>query len=669
MQDSPLRTPSAPPDVKGLATLALLKANFDSGKDHIEMFMPFVLDSVGAHSASDFALEDLRPLLESRHGLRIPSTTLRTILSRAVKRGALRREGGRYFRDTSFPKTPDLTCAREAVVAEQSRLAAALAEFAQANALATLTEADALALLLQFLGQHHVGLILEADIAAGAEALIGQHSVLSSRDQRLVAAFVTRHVLQDPSLLDVLRRMLEGFVLQNALLLRDISAATRRFAKLTVFFDTGFLLSALGLNGEAAGLAARETLDLLRDTGARLAVFDNTLNEIKRILRVYEDRLATADGISSLHPTGVTRYVLTHRFSPSDIREQIALLEANVRGLGIAVHKAPLHDRRWTLDEPKLTEMIRKPQESDLHPRVIHDVDCIAAVLTLRAGHSCQTYDDARAVFATTTGLLVTNVRDWYQEQGEPGVPPVIHQLALSNIAWLKRPASGSKLKLHELVALCSAALVPGRRVWELFIKHLRELRASGRLSSDEAVAIVVNELTDSLLSRFDDEVDADADTIAEVVERVRDQHRAEAQQTIELAKRGMDETLAAEALARRAAEEEAKKKEEALRKLILSLRSRSAAWARRLSWALFLAAAVVVVVGSSVPVSELLGWRLPAARIVGYGITAFVWFLGIAGLLWGGYLGQWRRSLESRLDRLFRRWLLGRHLEGEYLE
>ncbi|HXC67465.1 MAG TPA: hypothetical protein VN638_08600, partial [Nitrospiraceae bacterium] len=53
---------------KGLATLALLKANFDAGKDHIEMFVPLVLDAIGAHSANDFALEDVREVLGSRHG-------------------------------------------------------------------------------------------------------------------------------------------------------------------------------------------------------------------------------------------------------------------------------------------------------------------------------------------------------------------------------------------------------------------------------------------------------------------------------------------------------------------------------------------------------------------------------------------------------------------------
>jgi hypothetical protein len=283
-------------------------------------------------------------------------------------------------------------------------------------------------------------------------------------------------------------------------------------------------------------------------------------------------------------------------------------------------------------------------------------VDCIAAVLTLRAGHSTPTYDDARAVFATTTGLLVRNVREWYDACGESGVCPVIHQLALSNIAWLKKPASASKLKLHELIALCVSALTPAPRVWDLFSKHLRRLRDSGRLSSDEAVAIVASELTDDLLARFDEEVDSsDAQTIGEVVERVRAQYQADARQAICVVEDRFAGKLSTEADARRSAEEQAKRNEENLRKVALRLRTRARKRARWLSWSVFAVLGPVAVFGSSLFVSEWLGTQGAAARIAGYVVSGFAWLLGVVGLLWGGFLFQWRRDLEDWIERPLR--------------
>ena len=51
------------------------------------------------------------------------------------------------------------------------------------------------------------------------------------------------------------------------------------------------MLRALGFEGEAAQVATREGLDLLRETNARFAVFDKTVDEIKRILGLYEHTL------------------------------------------------------------------------------------------------------------------------------------------------------------------------------------------------------------------------------------------------------------------------------------------------------------------------------------------------------------------------------------------
>ena len=38
------------PAVRGLVTVALLKAQFDQGNDHIGMFLPFLFGHIGAYA-------------------------------------------------------------------------------------------------------------------------------------------------------------------------------------------------------------------------------------------------------------------------------------------------------------------------------------------------------------------------------------------------------------------------------------------------------------------------------------------------------------------------------------------------------------------------------------------------------------------------------------------
>lgn len=94
----------------------------------------------------------------------------------------------------------------------------------------------------------------------------------------------------------------------------------------------------------------------------------------------------------------------------------------------------------------------------------------------------------------------------------------------------MKKPASAGLLQIHELAALCEAALQPSRGVWDAFRGHLARLRDAGELTSDEAVAIVASDLTTAMLSEVGEDIDSDADTIAEVVDRVRMKYKEEAE-------------------------------------------------------------------------------------------------------------------------------------------
>ena len=99
---------SATAQVRGLATIALLKVNFDVGQDHIDMFLPFALDAVRSLDEDAFQLGQARVAIAKRFRLTIPDHTLGTILSRAVKRGYCRRSAGHYVRELDRFRNTDL---------------------------------------------------------------------------------------------------------------------------------------------------------------------------------------------------------------------------------------------------------------------------------------------------------------------------------------------------------------------------------------------------------------------------------------------------------------------------------------------------------------------------------------------------------------------------------
>lgn len=644
----------------GLITVAYLKAQLDSGGDLLSMFMPLVLDVLRKLSANSFTASEVQEALSSLHGLAVPLATLTTLLRRAVTMGLLKREAGRFWKTGEQRGTSaDVEGEKSAIEEGQGRLGIALQAHAASRGLEFATTDDALDALLAFVNEEHVSMLLEAPHR-------GARSERDGVSRAVVAEFIHDVVAPDRALSSVLSTLLEGLVVYHAVFQPNINPAARTFRDLTIVLDSVLVRQAIGFEGEAAQALMAETIQVLRAANVSCIVFDKTVDEIQRILAMYENKLATAAGRQSLHPVPMARHFLTKRFAPSDVRQMSALLEQDIAAAGIRVQRLPSRVPEFTAKELDLAKRLARPDRQDeQEPRVVHDVDCVAGVLVLRRGHRSQSIEDARAVFATTSPLVIQNTRLWWRddERGS-GIEPIVHVRALANLAWLKRVSMLQDYKLRELIALCSAAMKPGQATWERFLKHLRALQESKKLSSDEATAIVVSSLSDDLLRKAeiddDDGEDLDASVLDEIVDRVKASYSAEAKQQMRALEAQTSLTAselrqeAAAATARAEAAEHSA--EEARRRYALQVERRAAFWGRlgrrAAEWSvgtLVVGGGLALVLGHHVPGG-------PVGRLVGGAVIVFV-LLEVFGILKHvRELGSW---LEVRISQAVRQKIL----------
>ena len=145
---------------KGLATLALLKVYYDKGQDYLGIFMPFVLDAIARNPDECFVTAEIKESISTLHSLEIPEVPLSTLLSRAVSKGYLNREAGRYFRLPSCNKIPDILIARESIENEHYELARHLCAFAESVGLKISTKEEALTMIEEFIERNHLSLII-----------------------------------------------------------------------------------------------------------------------------------------------------------------------------------------------------------------------------------------------------------------------------------------------------------------------------------------------------------------------------------------------------------------------------------------------------------------------------------------------------------------------------
>lgn len=500
---------------RGLATVAFLKAQFDTGAGHLELFQPFVDDAIVHLETDTIELAAVQGFVRNT-GLNIPAPIIKTLLKRAKKKDLLTWTGGRYLRTQSSRNATGFRSRMVELELATEGLAERLREYAATRGQNFTSSDDALAALTHFLDSHHISVVLGQPIRV-------RSSGSSSRAEQSIAAFVTMTIEEAAADSAVIESIVKGLIVQNALLLRDVPVAKRHLSALTVYLDSGVLLRALGCAGSAELHAATEALALLRAAGARLRAFDGTIREIENILRVYEQKLGTSAGIKELRSTALTHHFLTTKTTPAEVRQLIALLTRNLQALGVVVRPFPKHTHDYTEDESALADVLRNPNKHyDDDARVWHDVMAIAAIMTLREGARPTKLHNAEHVFASGSVRTVANVSQWYRRSYSHGLEPIVHFRSVTNAAWVVRPADASDVPMHELVAVCATVLQPSVEVWSRFVAHLDEMVTTGELNDDESIAVVASAFTRVELTDVESDDDIEATTVREIVDRVR---------------------------------------------------------------------------------------------------------------------------------------------------
>jgi len=69
------------------AGLAILTANFERGKDYIDLFVPFVGECIRSTKPSVVSVTELQSQMKATFGIHMPQNALMLVLNRAKKKG------------------------------------------------------------------------------------------------------------------------------------------------------------------------------------------------------------------------------------------------------------------------------------------------------------------------------------------------------------------------------------------------------------------------------------------------------------------------------------------------------------------------------------------------------------------------------------------------------
>lgn len=342
-----------------ITSLAILKVNWDAGRDYVGNFLPFAAECLRTAPQAEISLPELQAAIRETFGLRIPQAPLKTILKRAAKEGYVTRAEGIYRRNEDSLATLNIAKVRTEMLRRYEALIRKLLDFCKTRYEINWSQEEAEGALLSYLQEHSTPIL--------ASALDGQPLQIATQSLRraefLINAFIAHLHGGDPEGFEFLEAIVKGSMLANATFFPDLGAVPRGFDRIEVYFDTTFLLRALGLAPPSMVAPCRELIDLLYEQNAVPRCFDDTFDEIRRVLDVTAHTLL--DRTRLPYAYGETlEYLLNSGHQASDVELIIARLPQSLRALHVQVKPRPPPSVPLGVDEIKLRSILQEQVRS-----------------------------------------------------------------------------------------------------------------------------------------------------------------------------------------------------------------------------------------------------------------------------------------------------------------
>lgn len=469
-----------------VTSLAILNVNYNSDKDYIDLFVPFVAESLRSAPQDIVSASEVQKSVKSQFGLHIPQNALKTILRRAQRQGYVTIQHNTYQRNVKALGNIHLTRDASDVARQYEELINKLITFCKERFDLDWSNDIAESYFLAYLEEHSIPVLV-----AAVEGLpIEQPPQTTCQSHYPIYAFVQHLSEADPNGFDFLTNIVKGRMLSDVLLFPDFGSVKQQFNSVEFYLDTPFLLRALGYNGEGIQAPCLEMIEILRQLNGRLFVFGHTLNELHRVLDACEHHIR----LNGRQPKGafdVLEYFLAKGYKPGDIAQLKATLELSLRNLNIRVKDTPVYTTSLGIDEAKLQDILQKEVGYKRDEARDADIASLTAIHRLRGGQSYTRIENCKAIFVTTnTPLARAMVRflkeEYKEEYLDAAVPYCMLDHVLSTLVWLKSASPPSDLPQKRIIANCYAALNPPDALWGDYLNKINDLLARKEISSEE---------------------------------------------------------------------------------------------------------------------------------------------------------------------------------------
>lgn len=302
---------------------------------------------------------------------------------------------------------------------------------------------------------------------------------------------------KNPMYLGVFMQVVECMLLKNVLLhevpLIDVMSTS---FKLKMFFlDTRIVLALLHFDGKDSYDYYSNLINIIKNTKARLYIFDRTKMEIVNLL---SESISNFNNIYCLK-NRIISSCLEMGYSVTFLEKVLNNIDEEISKLGVGITSYPFNEAIYKRYGSNLYDKLKEDNSKYNERALEHDVMCINDLLSLWNGKSFHKLETIPSIFLTTNLPLYKATRHILKIK----YPPVITANSLSIYFWLNSSQNFNMCK-NELLAYTKIMLTPSQELWDSVIKSLSELKKEGNITKEQfSFLITTSILEDEINSKI----------------------------------------------------------------------------------------------------------------------------------------------------------------------
>ncbi|MCJ8013378.1 hypothetical protein MUG84_16740 [Paenibacillus sp. KQZ6P-2] len=468
-------------NISAAINYAILMVNDQENKDYYDNFVPMIAECIRRSTSPYISANEVQYDLSKQFGIKIPINVIDTILRRRLtSKKYIQYKDKKFIPNREMLESLNFVSKQESILEQHEKLINQLISFSKKYPTINWTKEDAENAFDHYLKRNNL-LLLN----------IEKSSVTNTEEYNGSPAFIIGQYIKSLDIDSIEYRYFESIVkgdmLANAIYFTDPAHTGMKFQNNTqIYFDTTFLIYALGYAGEARQAPCLELISLLKDSNAVLRCFKHTINEIIGILEGCQYRLRTGNLVDN---HGTMEYFLANKYTATDIDRLIYSVENEIeQRLKIRVFEKPSYIEEFNIDERGLTETLRGSIRYTKEQALERDVTSIAAIMRLRKLQSSIYIENCKALFITTNHSLAEITKRYFFKESDNNriIPPVLPAYILTNLLWLKNPTASPTLTRKRIIADCVASTATPEYIWKRYFEKIEEIKNNGTITSDD---------------------------------------------------------------------------------------------------------------------------------------------------------------------------------------